>query len=51
MTILGDILTVSTGLKVGAGALLHKIGAAIYAKFKAAEADAKKVISDVKKDI
>lgn len=51
ISILSDILTISTGIKLGAGALLHRIGQAIIAKLRAAEADAKKIVADVKKDI
>jgi hypothetical protein len=48
-----DVLTVASVVKVAAGAFIHKAYQWIVAKFKAAEADAKKaetaVVTEVKK--
>jgi len=49
ISILSDILTVATGVKLGAGALLHKIGQKIVAAVKKAKADAKQLATEIKK--
>jgi hypothetical protein len=51
LPLLTDILTVGTAVKVGAGAAIHKAYQWVVAKIKTAEADAKKVVADVKKDL
>jgi len=48
---LSDILTISTGLKLRAGALLHKLGQKIVAAFQKAKADAKELEASVKKAV
>jgi hypothetical protein len=49
--ILKDLLTWASAAKVAGGALLHKAWQWIASKLKAAEADAEKIASDVKKDL
>jgi hypothetical protein len=46
-----DLLTWASAAKVALGAFAHKVWQWIVAKAKAAEADAAKIASDVKKDV
>jgi hypothetical protein len=46
VAILQDLATWASAAKVALGAVAHKVGSWLYAKWQAAEADAKKLAAD-----